>query len=69
MRFELKPDAGDLGEAAFLGGVFEGVDFERVLFDTPSTSFLEGMILRDTPVEYRLRPCKRAAIDTTLFET
>ena len=35
MRFELKPDAGDLGEAAFLGGVFEGVDFERVLFDTP----------------------------------
>ena len=61
MRFEPKPDAGDLGEAAFLGGVFEGVDFERVLFDTPST-LLEGMTPRDTPVEYRLRPRKRAAI-------
>ena len=56
---EPRPDAGVRGEATppeGVGGL--GVDERRVMrFD-----FLEDMILRDTPVEYRLRPRKRAAI-------
>ena len=59
LRFPPVPDAGVTGGALPREVVLEGVDFERVC--TPST-FLESMILHDTPVEYRLRPRKRAAI-------
>ena len=59
MRFDPRPDAGVRGEAPppeGVGGL--GVDERKVV----RLDFLEGMILRDTPVEYRLRPRKRAAI-------
>ena len=62
LRFTPVPDAGVTGGAPSPGGVLEGVFegvFERVC--TPPT-ILEGMIIRDTPVEYRLRPRERAAI-------
>ena len=65
MRFEPKPDAGDLGEADFLGGVFRGVDAVCVLYGL----LFDGIVLRSTPVEYRLRPRKRAAIDNASTET
>ena len=60
LRFEPRPDAGVRGEATPPEGV-EGlgdVDERKIM----RLDFLEGMILRDTPVEYRLRPRKRAAI-------
>ena len=52
MRLEPKPDAGDLGEADFLGGVVKGDDALRVLYGL----LFDGAITRSTPVEYRLRP-------------
>ena len=64
MRFEPKPDAGDLGEADFLGGVFRGVVALRVLYGL----LFDGIVLRSTPVEYRLRPRKRAAIGNASTE-
>ena len=42
MRFEPKPDAGDLGEADFLGGVWRGVDALRGDFLRPL--LFDGMI-------------------------
>ena len=60
MRFEPRPDAGVRGEATPPEGV-EGlgdVDERKVM----RLDFLEGMILRDTPVEHRLKPRKLAAI-------
>ena len=42
MRLELKPDAGDLGEAGFLGGVVRGVDAPRGDFLRPL--LFDGMI-------------------------
>ena len=60
LRFEPRPDAGVRGEAPppeGVGGL--GVPGERRVM---RLDFLEGMILRDTPVEYGLRPRKRAAI-------
>ena len=57
LRFLLVPDAGDTSVAVTGGGVLEGVE-RRVI---PLT-FLEGMIRRGSPVEYRLSPRKRAAI-------
>ena len=65
LRFEPKPDAGDLGEADFLGGVVKGDDALRVLYGL----LFDGAITRSTPVEYRLRPRKRAAIDNASAET
>ena len=51
LRFEPRPDAGVRGEAAPPEGV-EGLGiFERRFIPLPD--FLEGMILLDTPVEYR----------------
>ena len=68
MRLEPKPDAGDLGEAGFLGGVVRGVDAPRGDFLRPL--LFDGMIhYVSTPVEYRLRPRKRAAIDNASAET
>ena len=64
MRLEPKPDAGVLGEADFLGGVVRGVDALRVLYGL----LFDGIVLRSTPVEYRLRPRKRAAIDNASTE-
>ena len=64
MRLEPKPDAGDLGEADFLGGVVKGDDALRVLYGL----LFDGAITRSTPVEYRLRPRKRAAIDDASAE-
>ena len=46
-----------------VGGL--GVDERKVM----RLDCLEGMILRDTPVEYRLRPRKRAAIRHDSAET
>ena len=65
MRLELKPDAGDLSEADFLGGVVKGDDDLRVLYGL----LFDGIVLRSTPVEYRLRPRKRAAIRHDFAET
>ena len=65
LRLEPKPDAGDLGEADFLGGVVKGDDALRVLYGL----LFDGAITRSTPVEYRLRPRKRAAIDNAEAET
>ena len=65
LRFEPKTDAGDLGEADFPRGVFRGVVAPRVLYGL----LFDGIILRSTPVEYRLRPRKRAAIDDASSET
>ena len=65
LRLEPKPDAGVLGEADFLGGVVKGEDALRVLYGL----LFDGAITRDTPVEYRLRPRKRAAIDNASAET
>ena len=67
MRLEPKPDAGDLGEADFLGGVVRGVDAPRGDFLRPL--LFDGAMIRSTPVEYRLRPRKRAAIDNASAET
>ena len=64
MRLEPKPDAGDLGEADFPGGVFRGEAAPRVLYGL----LFDGIILRSKPVEYRLRPGKRAAIDNASTE-
>ena len=64
MRLEPKPDAGDLGEADFPGGVFRGVVAPRVLYGL----LFDGINLRSTPVEYRLRPHKQAAIDNASAE-
>ena len=64
MRLEPKPDAGVLGEADFLGGVVKGEDALRVLYGL----LFDGIFLRSTPVEYRLRPRKRAAIDNASAE-
>ena len=59
LRFEPRPDAGVRGEAPSPEGVGGlGVDERKVM----RLDFPEGMILRDTLVEYRLRPRKRAAI-------
>ena len=65
LRLEPKPDAGDLAEADFPGGVFRGVEAPRVLYGL----LFDGAITRSTPVEYRLRPRKRAAIDDASSET
>ena len=65
MRLEPKPDAGDLGEADFLGGVVKDDDALRAL----DGLLFDGAITRSTPVEYRLRPRKRAAIDNASAET
>ena len=65
MRLEPKPDAGVLGEADFLGGVVKGDDALRVLYGL----LFDGAITRSTPVEYRLRPRKRAAICHDSAET
>ena len=62
MRFEPRPDADVRGEAPSPEGV-EGVGRKVTRLD-----FLKGMILRDTPMEYRLRPRKRAAIDNASTE-
>ena len=67
MQLELKPDAGDLGEAGFLGGVVRGVDAPRGDFLRPL--LFDGAMIRSTPVEYRLRPRKRAAIRHDFAET
>ena len=64
LRLEPKPDAGDLSEADFLGGVVKGDDALRVLYGL----LFDGAITRSTPVEYRLRPRKRAAIDDASAE-
>ena len=64
MRLEPKPDAGDLGEADFPGGVLRGETAPRVLYGL----LFDGIILRSTPVEYRLRPRKRAAVDNSSTE-
>ena len=64
LRLEPKPDAGDLGEADFLGGVVKDDDALRVLYGL----LFDGAITRSTPVEYRLRPRKRAAIDDASAE-
>ena len=65
MRLEPKPDAGDLGEADFPGGVLRGETAPRVLYGL----LFDGAITRSTPVEYRLRPRKRPAIDNASAET
>ena len=64
LRLEPEPDAGGLGEADFLGGVVRGVDALRVLYGL----LFDGIVLRSTLVEYRLRPRKRAAIDNASTE-
>ena len=64
MRLEPKPDAGVLGEADFLGGVVKGEDALRVLYGL----LFDGIFLRSTPVEYRLRPRKLPAIDDASAE-
>ena len=59
MRFEPQPDAGVCVVAPPPEGVGgSGIDERRVM----RLDFLEGMILRDTPMEYRLRPRNRATI-------
>ena len=68
MRFEPKPDAGDLGEAELPRGVAGGgVDAPRGDFLRPL--LFDGAMIRSTPVEYRLRPRKRAAIRDDFAET
>ena len=68
MRFEPKPDAGDLGEAELPRGVAGGgVDAPRGDFLRPL--LFDGAMIRSTPVEYRLRPRKRAAIRHDFAET
>ena len=64
LRLEPKPDAGDLGEADFLGGVVRGVDALRILYGL----LFDGIVLPSTPVEYRLRPRKLPAIDNASTE-
>ena len=69
MRFEPKPDAGDLDEAELPRGVAGGgVDAPRGDFLRPL--LFDGMIhYVSTPVEYRLRPRKLPAIDNASAET
>ena len=64
MRLEPKPDAGDLGEADFPGGVLRGEAAPRILYEL----LFDGIILRSTLVEYRLRPRKLPAIDNASTE-
>ena len=64
MRLEPKPDAGDLDEADFLGGVVKDDDALRAL----AGLLFDGAITRSTPVEYRLRPRKLPAIDDASAE-